>query len=414
MRKSLDKSAALDSGIVPDRTSLTSHGGFGCTMEENVSKISGRVVGLRKLNKNLAFIELNNGAELLDCVYENLGELPSKGDYLVVEGQWRKKQHRKELEFGINKVVHAVKLGKVSNDFAELMLPARTEALTIRTAVNRALQTFFIDRKFAPVQSPALVGNWVEGQTRAFDVQYHGNETAYLSISTILHHQMIQALGYDKIYEVTKGFRRENGSSKKKLSEYTNVVAGIIDGKSSDLITLFSDLLTSVHREIRQIDPKHNVFPEQISFDTIKFVDLVKESGLKELTGHQLPNEVRSFMNENFSNFVWITGFPEHTRPFYVKSEAGECRDCQLWYKGKNYIAAGGEIETNRVTVAQKILNEGKDVKKFEFHLAALEVGLPPLANIDMGIERLLGTWAKNSRPADFTFFPRYSGHLSP
>jgi aspartyl-tRNA synthetase len=291
--------------------------------------------------------------------------------------------------------------------------PRQIEAMRVRTIVNRHLHTFYLERGFLPVQSPAIVGDWAESRTGAFPVDFYG-ERAFLTLSRMIHHQIIQSLGYGRIYEIGQIFRTSDATSRKKLAEFTNVIIGVTRGGAVDLIDQFTQMIESLYAVIQNADLTHLAFPKTISFETITYRDLLAKAGVDAITGHQLPKKVRRYLNDTYPSFVWVTGFPEHTRPFFVRSIDGVCDDAQLWFKGRNFLAAGGARESDLDIILRKIRNEGKEPERYEFYLNALRMGLPPVANIDLGIERFLANFFDDCTPADFTFFPRYEGLLTP
>jgi nondiscriminating aspartyl-tRNA synthetase len=380
-----------------------------------VNQIHGRVTNIKKLRKNLRFIIISMDGNRVECVDDHEESVRlSRGDFITATGQFRRKVNSSDNEFSIETITSVCKPRTHNALFDEFVDLRRIEALRIRTIMVVAISNFFLQRNFTPVHSPIIVGDWVKGQTRAFKVEYHRGQEAYLTISTIVHHQLIQSMGYGRIFEIARLFRRNNDSSPKKLSEFTNIVIGMLNSSVEEVIAVFGEMINVIYCELRSARLREFALPAPLVFDRITFDQLLCDASTSQLSGHQLSLEVRTYMNERFPSFVWVTGFPEHTRPFYVKSSHGICDDCQLWFKGRTYLATGGVIETNPDTIALKIAAEGKDIERFRFHIDALELGVPPMANIDMGIERFLGHFFDGSQPAEFSFFPRYSGRVAP
>lgn len=316
-------------------------------------------------------------------------------------------------EFAI-KEIEVLKRPLASSELmTDAVMPERVEALRVRTLINSAIHEFYLGRSFTPVQSPAIVGNWAESRTGAFPVKFY-DESAYLTISRMIHHQIIQSLGYGNIYEVGQLFRTSDKTSRKKLAEFTNIIIGVTNGTAEDLIRNFTQMIEHFHTCIKNADIKYLKFPDKIVFDHITYAELLERAGVTSITGHQLPKQVRRYLDAQFESFVWVTGFPEHTRPFFVKSVNGTCDDCQLWFKGRNFLAAGGVRETDYDVICSKIKKEGKELSRYDFYLDAVRMGLPPVANLDLGIERFLANFFEDCNPADFTFFPRFEGRLVP
>ncbi len=382
-------------------------------------KIYGRVVQVRKVSRKLAFLVLSMNGSFVDCLYTKDHSV-HVGDYLIASGTMQpkpnyalKEEGVKEEEFAI-KEIEVLKRPLASSELMmDAVVPERVEALRVRTLINSAINEFYLGRGFTPVQSPAIVGNWAESRTGAFPVKFY-DESAYLTISRMIHHQIIQSLGYGNIYEVGQLFRTSDKTSRKKLAEFTNIIIGVTNGTAEDLIRNFTQMIEHFHTCIKNADIKYLKFPDRIVFNHITYAELLERAGVTSITGHQLPKQVRCYLDAQFESFVWVTGFPEHTRPFFVKSVNGTCDDCQLWFKGRNFLAAGGVRETDYDVICSKINKEGKELSRYDFYLNAVRMGLPPVANLDLGIERFLANFFEDCNPADFTFFPRYEGRLVP
>ncbi|MCG8476968.1 MAG: hypothetical protein MI784_15995 [Cytophagales bacterium] len=374
--------------------------------------VKGRVVRVRKISRHLIFLVVSTSGRLVECVYEHPPKKIKAGDFITAEGQWNP-------EGGHSKKFEIIRLSEQncpdarSKQRHKAAEPGRIEAQFVRSVLEAQTHIYFTQEEFRLVNTPVLVGDWVLGQTKSFEVSVFGNQSCYLTISSILYHQVIQSQGYDRIYEIARLFRRENASSRRKLVEFSNVVVSIFSADLQPLMKIFSDYIRFLHRKISELDLKHLKLPPAPEFDTVSYRDLLKASGLDQASGHQLPLAVREYMDAVYEGFVWVTEFPRHTRPFYVKESGGWCRDCQLWYKGRNYLATGGLIETDLDKIARGIECEGKELSRFEFYTDALAMGVPSIANMDAGLERLLGTWFEDSSNSEFTFFPRFKGNIT-
>ena len=293
------------------------------------------------------------------------------------------------------------------------MLPKNINSLNLRTVAETLILKFYQELEFTLVNSPILIGNWVKGQTGNFPLNFYNDKHCSLRISTMLHHQIIMSHGYNNIFEIAKLFRQENPSHKNRLAEFTNIVVGMTDSYLNDIISIFSEMIMFLHKELKKLQFGAISIPDKINFQRITFIELLEKAKLNNIKGHQLPVKIRNYLNNEFDSFVWVTNFPSYTRPFYVKSSGNYCFDCQLWFRGTKYIAAGGETETNPDILKRKIKIEGKIEDDFEFLIDTLNFGLPPLSGIDLGIERFLSVWL-DRKESDFSFFPRYKKHFTP
>lgn len=388
-------------------------------------EVAGRVVKVRKVGSKLVFFDVSTNGSIVQCVFEesngNLIPDVRKGDYLVAEGKTKDKPQSSQRragelsqEFAVNALVKISRPEGHSEILEYATDVTRIEALRARSIANAVIPSFLVSKGFIPVTSPSIVGDWAEGNTGPFPVKFYDHPNAYLTLSTMVHHQIMQTMGYHNIFEMPKLFRKNTLASGKKLSEFTNVVIGQTRGTIDDLTAQFSDMIAMLHREFLKTNFAKLKFPETVQFEKISHDELLKCVGLSDYKGHQFPQKVREYIDSNFKSFLWVTGFPQRTRPFFVKSVNGVCDDAQLWFQGKNFLAAGGVREIDPDVVLGKIIGEGKDPLRYEFYLSALKMGAPEMANMDIGLERFLANFFDDRKPADFTFFPRFEGRLVP
>ncbi len=408
-----EECAGIGQRILRAHEELCAAGNF--TGLERETRLVGRIVGARPFGKKLTFLDLHTGGRVVECVYENPPRRFNIHAFVEFKGAWRNKVRREGSEFVVSSLGYyrAPPVDSAAY-FSEMLQPLRIEARQAMRLAEQVAVSFLTSRDYQAVHSPSIVGDWVRGQTGAFQIDYYRDEKAYLSISPMLHHHLIQLLGHKKVFEITRLFRREDNTSMKRLCEFHNVAVGIIGGTVEDMVGLYSDLLGTIWRRLRQEGFRTISVPEVVEFSRVSYRELLSACAVENVSGHQLNAGVRKYLEANFSSFVWITGFPEHTRPFYVKSVGGFCEDCQLWYRGRNYLAAGGVVEECPETILAKMVREGKDPTAYRFYLDAISTGLPPIASIDMGLERLLGTCIQGTHNGDYTFFPRYEGRLNP
>jgi len=379
--------------------------------------IKGRVIKIHRLGAKLTFLHLSCDGDINEIVLEDISHQIKRGDFIIAKGTWCPHQKKKaENEFIITEILNVIPNQCTNNTpifLSKSLSPSKISSLNLRTVVETCILEFYQKLGFTLVNSPILVGNWVKGQTGNFPLNFYNDEHCSLRISTMLHHQIIMSHGYNNIFEIAKLFRQENPSHKNRLAEFTNIVVGMTDSYLDDIISIFSKMIIFLHKELKKRNFEGISIPNTINFQQISFTELLEKAKLNKITGHQLPEKIRNFLNKEFNSFVWVTNFPSNTRPFYVKSNGDFCFDCQLWYRGTKYIAAGGETETNPDILKRKIEIEGKLEDDFKFLLDTLNFGLPPLSGIDLGIERFLSVWL-DRKESDFSFFPRYKNHFSP
>lgn len=393
---------------------------------KNDNTLAGRVIQVKRRNfksgNTSSRGEILTQGEVFPFFFESLDQSIKLGDYVVLQGNW--KQVNGSIAFVSSNMrgqaTPKSMNSKLLDHVARGINPQSMGLLTMRSIAESEIHHFLRLENFIPVSSPTLVSDWIMGQTGSFRASFYESENCNLTISNLIYHQMNIINGMTRIYELGKLFRKETPSTRKRLAEFTILDISLANSTLETLMEVFNSALQAIHKRLL-LSPLQNssqliTLPAQLSFDKIDYRDLLIRSGVGEISGHQLPSKVAQYLDANFQSFVWVTGFPEHTRPFYTKSNPDRhCIDAQLWYQGKIYVGAGGECETDLDRIVKKIKNEGKDPTAFSFYLSSIEFGMPETCGMTLGIERVLAAWLGNATTAaDFAYFPRYRGNFIP
>lgn len=297
---------------------------------------------------------------------------------------------------------------RVSAGLQPLRNAGKGTALRTRAILESAARGELEGRGFIPVRSPGIVGDWVRGQTGAFELTYYGN-AAFLTISNMLCHQMLLGSGFSRVYELGPIYREEHPSSRHRLAEFTILDIGMSFAGIDQLFQVVEATLDAICVAVAAFRPDILVPDVPSPIPRIEHAELLGAAGLEATSGSQLPVAARRWLAEEFPGFVWVVGFPEHTRPFFVRAVDGTCVDGQLWYQGRIYLAAGGERETNLDEIRRRIKSEGKDIGQYDFFMEHLGAGLPPSVGIGMGIERFLAAVITGAA-VDYAAFPHLVG----
>lgn len=301
---------------------------------------------------------------------------------------------------------------KAKNSSNNYLNTKKLEALRIRSLCIQHFQNELGAQGYLPVSSPAIVGRWPDGNTIPFSLDYYGSD-ARLSISNMIYQQIMVMHGFGKIYEIGKSFRNETPSRPNRLAEFTTFD---ITRATTDLRLIeqtFENLANSVHVYLSNQSIKTLNIPARLQFDRITYKELLRRCGVDSMPGAQLPPTVRTYIAENFDSYLWVTNFPEYSRPFYARSRDGMCDDSQLWYRGKVYVAAASVVEDDVDSYIPKIQARNHNVENFNDYLAHVKNGVPPMGQIATGIERMLATWFDDTDAADFCWFPRYGKNIA-
>ena len=367
-------------------------------------KIYGKIRVIRKMG-GICFYHIYDQSGYCQIVSDTdtyIDTTVKKGDHICVDGIVRKDKYP-EIQA---KKITVVGTSNIRTQPAEWST-AKYEKLLLRSYVQEAVQTFFSKNGFLPVTSPTIVSNWVDGNTHSFSVDYYGNQ-CYLTLNNMLYHQIMLISGYQRIYEIAKVFRQDATVPKNRLSEFCtlDISAAFENGEMMMLLT--EKLITELLSCMSGFKTKFISLHDNVKFDQIEYLELMKLSGCDpKNSGAQLPVAARKTLDKNFSSYVWVTGFPEEKRRFFVHSTNGLCHDYQLWFRGVTHFAMGSERETDLEVLKHKIIAEGKTIEQYAPVLSYYETGVPPASEIGFGFERFLMYATGGETITDYIAFPR-------
>lgn len=298
--------------------------------------------------------------------------------------------------------------------------------LRLRSEAMKNIRSFFNENNFMEVTSPTIVGDFVEGPTDSFNIDNYFGKKAYLTITHMLHHQLLIAGGFEKIYEISPVFRAgytdsihnsefysidysmayENcGHGMKLTEEFINrTISRMSENNKEDLVEISANL-----KNIDEFD--------KIKYD--EFIELANKKGCKLAWGesHQIPKRAVTALGDDISYYYWITDFPENIKPFYFKEKgSSEKRAIYAELESSSVPNIGGvaEILTDYNALKSKISERGLNPKLFECYLESLKYGTPPMAQGAIGLDRLLMPMLNLSSISDIVPFPRNKKTLHP
>ena len=361
--------------------------------------VQGKVSVIRRLGKLtvvIVFDQTGSCQVVFECIDTSKMRV---GDFVSIDCAVHQFKGKNELAAISYKLSCAGTRGQSARKDVE----AKVSRLFVKSYALQAINLFFSQKGFIPVVSPIIVGPWVEGKTNTFKVDYYGTDK-YLTLNNMLYHQVMLISGYQRIYELSTIFRQDPSSAKDRLSEFMSldISASFVD--SSQMMSLVEECILYIVNHLQQYDV---TLKGPVHFDRISYSQLMRSSGVTSHSGAQIPSAARQYLNDHYDSFVWLYGFPEDKRRFFVKSTDGKCLDYQLWYKGDHQLASGGERETDIQRIEEKILNEGKRIENYGEMLDYFRGPVPPMAEIGFGIDRFLLDIIPDSVITDFVAFAR-------
>jgi len=119
---------------------------------------------------------------------------------------------------------------------------------------------------------------------------------------------------------------------------------------------------------------------------------------------------------EHGQAFVWVTDYPEDTRPFYhMRSSEGShlTRSFDLLWNGLE-VASGAQREHRHDRLVEQAAMRHLPLDPIRHYLEFFRFGCPPHGGFGFGLNRLLACLLEQDNIRETTFLPRDRVRLSP
>lgn len=276
---------------------------------------------------------------------------------------------------------------------------------------------------------PTIAASSTEGGADVFKVDYYGHK-AYLTQSPQLYKQMLVPV-FERVFTITKAYRAEPSVTTRHLSEVTQMDCEIGFVEFEDLLDILekvaSDTIKYAQTQCQDILEDFGVEP--VAFGSPRFAgeagkiprltlreaqdlilkefkrDNTKEKDLTPQDEQDLCSWVKNVHN---CDFVTITHFPTHSKPFYTHpaKDPEYSLSYDLLFRGVEILSGSQRINDYQQLI-DSIRNRGMDPKDFEMYLMAFKYGMPPEGGFSFGLERVTMHVLKLSNIREASLFPR-------
>ncbi|MEM8710853.1 MAG: asparagine--tRNA ligase [Planctomycetota bacterium] len=402
---------------------------------EHLGRFAGQTVELRGWVHNrtskgkLHFVTLRDGTGFVQCVlkkndvgdelFDEIGGASQESSLKLV-GEVRE-DDRAPGGFEV-----AVKSGEVLQSTAEfpitpkehgadfllsrrhLWLRSRRQwaIMRIRSAIMFSLRRFFDDRGFVCIDSPIFTPSACEGTSTLFEVDYFGDEKAYLTQSGQLYAEA-SAMAFGNVYTFGPTFRAEKSKTRRHLTEFWMLEPEMAFATLEDVISLAEAMvvrvvkdvletrrteLATLERDISKLEACTGGFPRITYDDASKILLEHPESEFVEGDDFGAPDEeILAAMHEQP---LVITHYPKNVKAFYMK-EAPEDPTRVLAMdiigpEGAGELIGGSQREENLETLLEAIAHHELPMEEFEWYLDLRRFGSVPHGGFGLGLERLV------------------------
>jgi asparaginyl-tRNA synthetase len=419
--------------------------------------LRGWLYNLRSSGK-LIFPQLRDGTGLVQCVVfkknvpeELFDKLKSLGQEsaLAIRGTVRADERAPggyEIDVTGAEIVQAVEGYPITPkehgteflmDHRHLWLRSRRQhaILKVRHTIVRAVRDFLDNDGFTLCDTPILTPAACEGTTTLFEVDYFGDEKAYLSQSGQLYNEATAA-AFGKVYCFGPTFRAERSKTRRHLTEFWMVEPEMAFATLDDVMSLAERFLSSIaarvlderqeelkilERDQTKLELIVPPFPRVHYDDAVRMLQEAHERGEVEARfewGGDFGAPDETYISKQFDKPVMVHHYPAAVKAFYMARDA-ERDELALGVdvlasEGYGEVIGGGERATSLEFLEAQLKEHDLPREAFEWYLDLRRYGSVPHAGFGMGIERCV-TWMCGIEHVRETIpFPRMLYRLRP
>src|SRR5947199_526811 len=210
--------------------------------------------------------------------------------------------------------------------------------LKVRATVVKAVRDFLDNDGFTLCDTPIFTPAACEGTTTLFEVDYFGDEKAYLTQSGQLYNEATAA-AFGKVYCFGPTFRAEKSKTRRHLTEFWMVEPEMAYATLDDVMDLSERFLSFIaarvletrQEELKVLERDQSKlevivppFPRLHYDEAVKMLDEGHEHGAMEQKsewGGDLGAPDESFLSSKFDKPVLVHHYPAEVKAFYMKRD---------------------------------------------------------------------------------------------
>mgnify|MGYP003389994332 CR=1 FL=1 len=329
--------------------------------------------------------------------------------------------------------------------------------LKIRHTIIKAVRDYFDGNGFTLADTPIFTPAACEGTTTLFEVDYFGDDKAYLTQSGQLYNEATAA-AFGKSYAFGPTFRAEKSKTRRHLTEFWMVEPEVAYAGYEDMMDLGEGLilfivdrvlndrkleLAALERDTTVLEAIKGPFPRLHYDDAVKMLNERRRDtpvplnpehedsvaggigdGDKSVPvphfewGGDFGAPDETYLSKQFGLPVFVHHFPTAIKGFYFEVDKDR-PECALGIdllapEGYGEIIGGGERATSLEYLEQQLKHHGLDQQTFEWYLDLRRYGSVPHAGFGMGIERTVAWMSGIEHVRETIPFPRMLYRLRP
>ena len=307
--------------------------------------------------------------------------------------------------------------------------------LKIRHTVIKATRDYFDDQGFILADTPIFTPAACEGTTTLFEVDYFGDDKAYLTQSGQLYNEATAA-AFGKSYAFGPTFRAEKSKTRRHLTEFWMVEPEVAYATYEDMMDLGEGLIMAIvkrvlrerrtelealERDISKLEEIRSPFPRLHYDDAVKMLQEGHEKGELENRfewGGDFGAPDETHLSSQFGQPVFVHHFPTAIKGFYFEVDKERPETALgidlLAPEGYGEIIGGGERSASLEYLEKQIESHNLPREAFEWYLDLRRFGSVPHAGFGMGIERCTAWMCGIEHVRETIPFPRMLYRLRP
>jgi asparaginyl-tRNA synthetase len=287
--------------------------------------------------------------------------------------------------------------------------PRQSAILRVRATIMRAAAEYFDTNGFTRTDPPILTPNACEGTSELFEMDYFGDDKAYLTQSGQLYIEAT-ALALGKVYSFGPTFRAEKSKTRRHLTEFWMIEPEVAYIGLDELMVLAENFISYIvarvleshradlkviGRDVAKLEAIKAPFPK-ISYDEAHamlaeaFAKGLIETEHKDGDDFGSPDE--TYISSQFDRPVMVHRYPAAIKAFYMQPDPKDaskalCVDV-LAPEGYGEIIGGSQRVDSYDLLKSRIEEHELPLDAFQWYLDLRRYGSVPHAGFGMGIER--------------------------
>ncbi|MGP3777423.1 asparagine--tRNA ligase [Halanaerobium saccharolyticum] len=432
-------------------------------------------VRTKRVSKNIAFIEINDGSALknlqlviLDPDAHPLAEINTgasikvKGYIDKVEGREQDVEMKAEEIEVIGEAPEDFILQKKRHSFEFLReiahLRARTNTFGVvnrfRSKMSYAVHNYFYNKDFKYIHTPIITSGDAEGAGEVFKVStlnfenlprtekgeidysqdFFAQETG-LTVSGQLEAELL-ATALGDVYTFGPTFRAENSNTSRHASEFWMIEPEMAFCNLDEMMTLMEDFIKNLFKfALEEAEEEMDFFNQWIDEGRREMIENIIEADFGRITyteaieilgnsdqdfeypvswGVDLQSEHERYLTEeHFKKPIMVKDYPKEIKAFYMRQndDGKTVAAVDCLVPGVGEIVGGSQREERYDKLKSRMEEMNMDLEKYDWFLDIRKYGSVPHSGFGLGFERLLMYLSGMQNIRDVISFPRTPGN---